>query len=632
MKVRSSNAPWQREMERFVRYMVELSRPFLAKNGGPIIMAQIENEFAWNDPEYIEWCGDLVKSLDTSIPWVMCYANAAENTILSCNDNDCVDFAVKHVKERPSDPLVWTEDEGWFQTWAKDKASPLPNDQRSAEEMAYAVARWFAIGGAAHNYYMYHGGNNFGRAASAGVTTMYADGVNLHSDGLSNEPKRSHMRKLHEALIECNGILLQNDRQLFHPHDLPVDAEQTTETSSLQRAFIYGSDTRPNQVAFLENQANKKVTVVFNDGKYELAPYSMLILKDGVVLFDTADVKKSFPGNTHRVYTPVVRPSSLKWKTWSELNVSSLTPRKRVVADQPIEQLRLTVDNSDYLTYETTFSLKSLESEGDINRDALAVKVTSCDATSIIAFVDGWLIGERNLAYPGGNCSKEFKFHLPANTDLNRQHELKLVSVSLGIYSLGSNHSKGLTGSVRVGDVDLTNAHTWTMYPSLVGEQLEIYRRRWLDSVPWIPVPSVTNDEFSSGRQLMSWYQTSFSYPTFEMPTVPRSGESQSSILLDCIGLTRGRAYINGHDLGRYWLINDEGDFVQRYYYVPQDWLHKHEDNLLVVFDELRGTVASVRLVSSSMARDAVVGDRAAVAAFMRTHNASDDVVAVDRE
>lgn len=71
MKVRSSNAPWQWEMERFVTYMVELSRPFLAKNGGPIIMAQIENEFAMHDPEYVEWCGDLVKRLDTSIPWVM---------------------------------------------------------------------------------------------------------------------------------------------------------------------------------------------------------------------------------------------------------------------------------------------------------------------------------------------------------------------------------------------------------------------------------------------------------------------------------------------------------------------------------------------------------------------------------
>ncbi|KAE9345752.1 Beta-galactosidase 11 [Phytophthora fragariae] len=631
MKVRASNGPWQREMEMFLTHMVELSRPFLAENGGPIIMAQIENEFSMHDPEYVKWCGELVTRLHTSIPWVMCYANAAENTILSCNDNDCVDFAVKHVKERPSDPLVWTEDEGWFQTWAEEKEKPLPNDQRTAEDMAYAVARWFAVGGASHNYYMYHGGNNFGRAASAGVTTKYADGVNLHSDGLSNEPKRSHLRKLHEALIECNDILMRNDRQLLHPHDLaPADGETVEPSSQQQRAFIYGPEDGPNQVAFLENQANKKVTVVFRGSKYELAPYSMVIIKNGVLLFDTADVQKSFPGTVHRVYTPIVEATALNWETWSELNVSSLTPRKRVVAERPVEQLRLTADRSDYLTYETTFTVADIPS--DIDSDASMVKVTSCEASSIIAFVDGWLIGERNLAYPGGNCSKVFRFHLPANIDINRQHKLKLVSVSLGIYSLGSNHTKGLTGKVRVGHKDVTEGHQWEMYPSLVGEQLEIYRPEWLSSVPWTPVPRL----IASGRQLMSWYWTSFSYPTFELPAESDPVGKQSSILLDCIGLTRGRAYINGHDLGRYWLINDEGDFVQRYYHVPRDWLVKDQANVLVVFDELGGSVADVRLVSSWMIPDAVsaVGGNIAVAdEFLeKSSPTASDVVSVAQE
>ncbi|POM60369.1 Beta-galactosidase [Phytophthora palmivora] len=626
MKVRSSNGPWQREMERFVRYMVELSRPFLAKNGGPIIMAQIENEFAWHDPEYIEWCGNLVKQLDTSIPWVMCYANAADNTILSCNDNDCVDFAVKHVKERPSDPLVWTEDEGWFQTWQKDKKNPLPNDQRTPEDVAYAVARWFAVGGAAHNYYMYHGGNNYGRAASAGVTTMYADGVNLHSDGLSNEPKRSHLRKLHEALIQCNDILLRNDRQVLNPHDLPLVDGQSREVSSQQRAYIYGPEDGPNQVVFLENMADARVTVTFASRRYELAPYSMLIIKDGVILFDSADVRKSFPDHQHRVYTPLVKAATLDWKTWSESNVSEETPRRRVVANQPVEQLQLTADRSDYLTYETTFTLKQSDVDG-----ASTVKVTSCEASSIIAFVDGWLIGERNLAYPGGNCSKEFRFHLPANIDVDRQHDLRLVSISLGIYSLGSNHSKGVTGSVRIGHKDLVDGQEWEMYPSLVGEQLEIFRSQWFDSVPWTPVhrvSTISDANVTSGRLLMSWYATLFRYPTQDLVS---SGQ-QASLLLDFIGLTRGRAYINGHDLGRYWLINDEGDFVQRYYHIPRDWLVKDQDNLLVVFDELGGSVADVRLVSSTMVPDAEIeiDNSLAAAAFTTTNESS--VVAVSRE
>uniref|UniRef100_M4BR92 Beta-galactosidase galactose-binding domain-containing protein n=1 Tax=Hyaloperonospora arabidopsidis (strain Emoy2) TaxID=559515 RepID=M4BR92_HYAAE len=422
---------------------------------------------------------------------------------------------------------------------------------------------------------------------------MYADGVNLHFDGLSNEPKRSHLCNLHQSLIECNDILLRNDRQLLNPRNMSSSGDQ--------RAFVYGSENGHGQVAFLENMANKRVTVEYGRSKYELRPFSMLIVKDGVVLFDTADVRKSFSGHQRRTYSPLVKPATLEWKTWSELNVSMETLRKRVVAMQPIEQLRLTADQSDYMTYETTFNLRQPHGLSvNTNDDAATLQVTSCEGNSIIAFVDGWLIGERSLAYPGGNCSKEFQFHMPMNVDVNHNHELKLVSVSLGIHSLESNHSKGITGSVRVGHADLTDAQEWRMYPCLIGEQLEIYRLQWSNSVPWTAVSRLSassGDGVTSGRQLMSWYRTSFQYP-LELHT---TSEQQSSILLDLFGLTRGRAFINGHDLGRYWLINDEGDFVQRYYQVPQDWLLQDDKNLLVLFDELGGSVADVRLVSSAM-------------------------------
>lgn len=37
----------------------------------------------------------------------------------------------------------------------------------------------------------------------------------------------------------------------------------------------------------------------------------------------------------------------------------------------------------------------------------------------------------------------------------------------------------------------------------------------------------------------------------------------------------RGHLYINGHDLGRYYMINGKGQKTptQRYYYIPKDWL-----------------------------------------------------------
>ncbi|CAF3915997.1 unnamed protein product, partial [Didymodactylos carnosus] len=71
---------------------------------------------------------------------------------------------------------MFTENEGWFQQWGQAVAI------RTTEDLAYSVAEWFAGGGAYHSYYMWHGGNNYGRTAASGITTMYADDTPLHAD------------------------------------------------------------------------------------------------------------------------------------------------------------------------------------------------------------------------------------------------------------------------------------------------------------------------------------------------------------------------------------------------------------------------------------------------------------------
>jgi len=112
MAVRSSNDPWKEEMRRFFIDIVNMARPHLASNGGPIILGQVENEYHWNDPDYISWCGSLVKEVDVGIPFLMCNGDSANNTINTCNGNDCTTYAEKHGKIYPGQPLVWTENEG----------------------------------------------------------------------------------------------------------------------------------------------------------------------------------------------------------------------------------------------------------------------------------------------------------------------------------------------------------------------------------------------------------------------------------------------------------------------------------------------------------------------------------------
>jgi hypothetical protein len=59
---------------------------------------------------------------------------------------------------------------------------------------------------------------------------------------------------------------------------------------------------------------------------------------------------------------------------------------------------------------------------------------------------------------------------------------------------------------------------------------------------------------------------------------------------LNIDGLTRGHAFINGHDIGRYWwsVANDKQP-TQQYYHIPQDWLNWDENgvNTITLFEEI---------------------------------------------
>ena len=106
---RYSSDAWEQYMSEFVMEIAKQAEPFLARNGGPIILAQIENEYHDSNSggqAYIEWCGELTTKLDLNVSWVMCNGMSAKNTINTCNGNDCYGYAQSHVKSSPNDPLV----------------------------------------------------------------------------------------------------------------------------------------------------------------------------------------------------------------------------------------------------------------------------------------------------------------------------------------------------------------------------------------------------------------------------------------------------------------------------------------------------------------------------------------------
>ncbi|KAF9688767.1 hypothetical protein SADUNF_Sadunf01G0022400 [Salix dunnii] len=175
IQMRTDNDVFKNEMQNFTTLIVDMVKQanLFASQGGPVILAQIENEYGnvmssygEEGKAYMNWCANMAQSLDIGVPWIMCQQNDAPEPIIStCNGWYCDQYQ----PPRSNIPKMWTENwTGWYKNWGgKDP-------HRTAEDLAFAVARFYQLGGTFQNYYMYHGGTNFGRSAGGPyITTSY---------------------------------------------------------------------------------------------------------------------------------------------------------------------------------------------------------------------------------------------------------------------------------------------------------------------------------------------------------------------------------------------------------------------------------------------------------------------------
>ncbi|KAJ1417931.1 Glycoside hydrolase, family 35 [Sesbania bispinosa] len=180
--LRIDNAVYKEEMETFTTKIVNMCKEagLFAPQGGPIILAQIENEY-----------GDVMSHYgEAGNTYIKC--NAPAPMINTCNGYYCDNFEPNN----PKSPKMFTENwVGWFQKWGERKP------HRTAEDVAFSVARFFQRGGVFQNYYMYHGGTNFGRTAGGPyIITAYEYDAPPDEYGNLNQPKWGHLKDLHAAL------------------------------------------------------------------------------------------------------------------------------------------------------------------------------------------------------------------------------------------------------------------------------------------------------------------------------------------------------------------------------------------------------------------------------------------------
>ncbi|KAK6132284.1 hypothetical protein DH2020_033984 [Rehmannia glutinosa] len=163
----------------------------------------VEKAFRDKGPPYVRWAAEMAVGLQTGVPWVMCKQDDAPDPVINaCNGQRCGETFVG--PNSPNKPAIWTEN--W--THFYDIYGNITKI-RSAEDNAYQVALFMVkMNGSYINYYMYHGGTNFGRTASAFVITSYYDQAPLDEYGLIRQPKWGHLQELHAAVKLCSQTLL----------------------------------------------------------------------------------------------------------------------------------------------------------------------------------------------------------------------------------------------------------------------------------------------------------------------------------------------------------------------------------------------------------------------------------------
>ncbi|KAJ4848912.1 Beta-galactosidase 8 [Turnera subulata] len=596
IKFRTDNEPFKAEMQRFTAKIVDMMKQenLYASQGGPIILSQIENEYGNIDSAYgpaaktyINWAANMAVSLDTGVPWVMCQqADAPDPIINTCNGFYCDQFTPNSKNK----PKMWTENwSGWFLSFG----GPIP--YRPVEDLAFAVARFFQLGGTFQNYYMYHGGTNFGRSTGGPfISTSYDYDAPLDEYGLLRQPKWGHLKDLHKAIKLCEEALVAVD---------PV----TTSLGQNSEATVYRTGSG-KCAAFLANIATSDKTVNFSGNSYNLPAWSVSILPDcKTVVFNTAKINSVtvIPSYKRQSLNGGFESTKTVSSGWSWINEPvGISKNDAFVKSGLLEQINTTADKSDYLWYSLSTTIK--DDEPFLQDGSQIVLHVESLGHGLLAFVNGKLAGSGN----GNSGNAKVGVEIPV-TLVPGKNSIDLLSLTVGLQNYGAFFDltgAGITGPVKLKGlkngttIDLSSAQ-WTYQVGLKGEELDLSSG---SSSQWTTQPALPT------KQPLIWYKSSFNAPSGSDP-----------MAIDFTGMGKGEAWINGQSIGRYWPTNVSpnngcsdcnyrGSYSsskclkncakpsQTLYHVPRSWI-KPSGNTIVLFEERGGDPTQITFATKEV-------------------------------
>ena len=677
---RCSDPGWEKNMADVLSLVVNELKTDLLYPEGPVVMFQVENEYNGGDETYLKWAVETARNLTTDVPWILCHDQKscaalnvdstgapADNVICTIN-GFWMDEKTKYVgqpspvwmayglEHNPTMPLIWTEDQGWFNQWKVAKRVRVSSDQ------LYGIARFLAYGGSWHNFYMVTGGNNYGYQAGGEVTTAYAQDTAINYLLRPHQPRYGCYQKFFSVLNSVASELLSNPIPVAVPllpnelakssvdltavactdedpaHVGSLDESQQWEWKAvsaqklLSSVFVKGhclgaanstlvpcNETDPSQildftsdgrimthyqqagvykcltagsggVAFAECVSGNDTTTWTYDSKEKglrekdsakicmtvavstdgseahsygnltflsnMGPTTSSVVFNGkqytlanhsVSIVLNGDVLYATNDCTDVPHVPTAAVQrSTTWKSFTE---DQGYGAKTSVSKTPTEQLSITDNNSDYLWYSFPFTANT--SAADVAAKA----------------IDG------SIAY----------------TFKNTTH-INILSCAMGVVNGGLKPTlgKGISG-VTV-DGKAYEPAEWTQSSMLRGEELSVFNRSGSTGVSW-------TDYKTPGHDVpITWYQSEF-------PNMPGG----LSYALNLTSMWKGVAYVNGFNIGRFWLTpglcdsscappvknghcymhwDDCGKPTQTIYHIPLSVMNTTGTNLVTLFSE----------------------------------------------
>eukprot|EP00871_Galdieria_phlegrea_P000785 jgi/Galph1/1707/GphlegSOOS_G389.1 len=565
IKFRTENEPFQREMSRWVRNLVQqlFAHGCFFTQGGPIIMVQFENEYklignSYGEAgrNYLKWCSKLAQELELPVPLFMC-KGSAESVLETINHFYGHQELETFFQDYPSQPAIWTECwTGWYDVWGS------PHYIRPCKDLFYAVLRFFAQGGKGINYYMFYGGTNFDQLAMYLQTTSYDYDAPIDEYGRRTE-KYFGLQRIHSELQR-------------HFVSLALNVAKPVTKQYSEHAWMFLWTSNEMKCVFLCNDSREETERLHWNGQdYCLKPLSVQMIDshghvvlDSHSIFDSCTSKPiSLSGNSP---FPISFSKNWHWKMYKEqipTMIDDTAIDYSVAESQPPEMLSLTGLSTDYCWYTIEYVLppSALQATSMQWTDAV-IEMEAADY--VYVYIDSIyrcasplpLLEER---FPNSwtlNTSQGFRQQVEFSFDSSMfSSEKNTCSISLLVCSLGlikgdwqlpkgwnmKDEQKGLLSTPKLSIklpssfhdsseqlVTLPTAGAWKVEPLSMTPKL-----LWTSNSSWN----------GYGPQ---WYQTNISMDDDVFEQAPHG------MLLDCKGLWKGRLWWNGYDLGRYWLID----------------------------------------------------------------------------